>query len=258
MPGDPLHQKESDVIVCHVTTWYYRRMGLLAAMFLGMGLFFFYDGKYGYPKENAVAEKKVWFEETVLKSYDEARAQGDAALQTWLAMARERGWIVKPALDQPRWDDYGAPHDWPSSPKKHSAEEIEQQFYWGGAMLLGAATAGLLVLLNHAKTLVGHHDHLVMPNGRKVYYKDVFRVDKRKWDNKALATVAYREGGTGPESKVVLDDLKYLGTDKVLNRLLAGFKGELIEKIPDEPEAELVAGDGPAKVEEESAPKNAT
>ena len=45
----------NDPIVCRVTPWYYRRMGLLAAMFLGMGAYFFYDGRVGYPKENAAA-----------------------------------------------------------------------------------------------------------------------------------------------------------------------------------------------------------
>lgn len=245
--------KDPDTITCHVTSWYYRRMGLLAAMFLGMGLFFFYDGKVGYPKKNAVAAKKVWFEETVLKSYDDAQSAGEAAVTAWLKDARERGWIVNPNLQQPRWDDYAAPHDWPSDPKKYSPEEIEQQFYWGAAMIVGAAIAGLLVLLNHNKVLVGHRSDMKMPNGTTVAFADVFKVDKRKWDNKGLATVYYREGGSGAERKAVVDDLKFHGADRVLKRLLEGFSGELIEKVADDHGAS-----GEEKENSESSPKNAT
>lgn len=234
--------REPETIACHVTAWYYRRMGLLAAMFLGMGMLFFYDGKIGYPKKNVVAVKKEWFEETVMKGYDAAKAAGPETLQTWVKDAKDRGWIVNPALDQPRWDDYAAPHDWPSDPKKYSQEEIDQQFYWGAAMVIGAAVVGALVLLTHNKVFTGHPDHMVMPNGARVAFADVFKVDKRKWDNKGLATVYYREGGEGQERKAVIDDLKYHGAGRVLDRLMAGFSGELIEKVQDE---ETPAADAP-------------
>ena len=250
--ADP-HHKEPETITCHVTAWYYRRMGLLAAMFLGMGLLFFYDGKFGYHKKNVIADKKAWFEETVMKSYDQAKEAGPEAAATWVKDARDRGWIVNLNLEQPRWDDYAAPHDWPSDPKKYSPEEIEQQFYWGGALILGATIAGLLVLLNHNKVLVGHLDRMVMPNKTTVKFADVFRVDKRKWDNKGLATVFYRESGTGPERKAVVDDLKFHGADRVLKRLLSGFSGELVEKVSDDSEE-----NGADQAGGESSPKSAT
>jgi len=55
-------------------------------------------------------------------------------------------------------------------------------------------------------------------------------VDKRLWDNKGLAYVWHRPAGGG-EQKVVIDDLKYEGAVRVLDELLACFKGELIEKV---------------------------
>jgi len=227
------------VIVCAITPWYYRRMGLMAAMFLGMGLYFCYDGRIGYPKENIVAEKKAWFEKEVMADYDVARNKGEAELNEWLKQARERGFINKPELKQPRWDDYSAPFGWPSEPTIHSRNEIEQQYYWGSVMLLGAVIAGILVLINHNKIFVGQEEHMIMPNGKIVSYADVFKVDKRKWDKKGLAHVYYRSEGAGAEHHVVIDDLKFEGAGKVLDRLLKHFNGELIEKVDDDvPEIE--------------------
>jgi len=63
-----------------------------------------------------------------------------------------------------------------------------------------------------------------------VNHADAFRIDKRKWDQKALAYVFYREGGEGPIRKAIIDDLKYAQAGQVLEGLLANFHGELIEK----------------------------
>jgi hypothetical protein len=87
--------------------------------------------------------------------------------------------------------------------------------------------------LNRSKVLLGEDDHWVSPEGLKIPYASVFRVDKRKWDNKGLAYAWYRSGSV--EKRAVIDDLKFGGADKVLDRILSRFSGELIEKI-SEPE----------------------
>jgi hypothetical protein len=56
-------------------------------------------------------------------------------------------------------------------------------------------------------------------------------VDKRKWDNKGLAYAWHQTEPSGREKRVVIDDLKFGGADRVLERLLGAFKGELIEKV---------------------------
>jgi hypothetical protein len=258
------HPDPNAPIVCRVTAWYYRRMGLLAAMFLGMGCYFFYDGRIGYVKENRIAAEKERFEREIIgsgekrdreiESYEEALKQGEEYTAAWVAMARERGWIVSPTLKEPRWDDYAAPRGWAENPKKHSEDEIRQQFYWGAAMILGAVIAGTLVLRNHNKVFTGYPDHMVMPNGVSVRFADATCVDKRKWDNKGLAYIHYREAEGMPSRRVTVDDLMFGGAGKVLERLLSQFKGELIEKVPDDEVREEVpetgqspAGDMPAK-----------
>jgi hypothetical protein len=75
-----------------------------------------------------------------------------------------------------------------------------------------------------------------------VFYAEAFRVDKRLWDNKGLAYVWHRPAGGG-ENRVVIDDLKYDGAGRVLDRLMTRFKGELIEKITEPASASAVQDD---------------
>lgn len=242
-------------IICRVTPWYFRRMGVMALMFLGMGLYFIYDGKVGYPKENGIAAQKEWYEQEIIggpkkadreiESYEEAHAQGEEITAAWMKMAREKGWVINPDLKEPRWADYAAARGWPESPKYHSPEKIREQYYFGGALVFGAVVAGLLVLRNRNKVLTGYADHMVMPDGVRVRFDQVTCVDKRKWEHKGLAYVHFtmddacgqecpRSPQGAPTRRVVIDDLMYGGAGKVLKRLLGQFKGELIEKVMDE------------------------
>ncbi len=244
------------VIVCPVAPWYYRRMGLLSLVLVAAGLYFLYDGKWGYPRANRAAVAKDWFESEVLADYDAAVAKGPDAAKAWVAEARAKGWINKPELEQPRWSDFAAKYGWAENPKLYSDAEIREQFYWGGGMILCAAIVGVVVLLNHNKRLVGHEDHLVLPNGSKVWFREVFKVDKRKWDLKGLAYAWHRpEGSGGPGHRATIDDLKYDGAGKVLDRLLTQFKGELIEKIVEPEPAAAGESDAPHK---ETPPSPAT
>ncbi len=225
-----------ETIICRVTPWFYRRMGIMALMFLFFGLYFCYDGWRGYPEENKVAEKKEWFEQIVQKGYDAAKKEGAESLKTWMTQAKAEGW-VSDLESPPRWDAYAAERNWSSEPKKHSTDAIEQQYYWGGAMILGTLYCVGSMLLSRNKTFIGKPDHMVMPDGKQVRFADVFKVDKRKWDNKGLAYAYYRTSEGGAEQKAVIDDLKFDGAGKVLDGLLAQFSGELIEKLPDEEES---------------------
>jgi hypothetical protein len=239
MSDTPLTSTPDETIICRVTPWFFRRMGILAAMLLGMGGYFFYDGKIGYPKKNEIAEKKVWFEKVYVASFDEAKQA--QRLEEWIAKAKVEGLPTGENGEPPKWATYAARNGWPEEAKRYSPEDIEQQFWWAGAMALGGLGVLIKLLLDRGKTFVGQADHMIMPNGATVRFADAFRVDKRKWDVKALAYVHYRENNI--EKRAVVDDLKFDGAGKVLERLLANFKGELIEKAPDEePEAEK-AGD---------------
>jgi hypothetical protein len=234
-PKDSLPAKD-EVIECRVTPWYFKRMGMLAAMLIVFAGLFFYDGKWGYAAKNEKAAVKERFEEEVLKGYDRAKAEN--TLDAWRADMTAKKWPVDANGQPPKWMSYAAEHGMDEKPKRYSDKEIQEQFWWGGAMGVGALIVAVLVLLNRGKVLRGYADHWVTPEGKEVRYADVIRVDKRKWDNKGLAFAYHRKSDGEGEVKEVIDDLKFAGADRILNRLLGQFSGELIEKVL---EAEEVA-----------------
>lgn len=237
---------DSAIIVCPLARWYYRRMGLLAAMFVVFGALFFYDWKIGYPKENRIADEKAQFEEDAQKGYDRAKAAGEENLKTWMTEAQKKGWVTD-MVSPPRWDAYAAVRDLPSNPERKSQEAIDQQLHFAVGLFIGALVCGFMLLINRKRTFIGHADHMIMPDGKTVRFADVFKVDKRKWDNKALAYVYYRTSPEGPVQKAVVDDLKFDGSGKVFDRLMKNFSGELIEKLQEPDDVEAAAN---AKVSE--------
>lgn len=218
-------------------------MGILAGMLFLMGSYFLYDGKYGYPAANKVAEQKEWFEEVLLKSYDEAKAAG--SLEAWAAEAEAKGWPAGKNGEPPRWVSHAAANGWPEKPHKYTEREITEQFWWGGGTLLAALVVGVLILLNRGKILRAAPDHWITSGGESIRYADVFRVDKRPWAQKGLAYV-WHKTAEGREKRAVIDDLKYDGAARVLDRLLASFKGELVEKVAEPSEAVETKGENPA------------
>jgi hypothetical protein len=72
------------------------------------------------------------------------------------------------------------------------------------------------------------------PDGQHVPFASAFRIDRRKWDHKGLACVFYKDA-SGKERRAVIDDLIFGGAVRVLDRLTANFKGEVIDL--EKPEA---------------------
>lgn len=235
-------------IECRPTRWFYRRMGLMTLLLIGLSLYFFYDGKYGYPKVNERAEVYDWFHDEVLDTYQKLDEQG--RLAEWPEIAAEgtdpfgnQGWPVGQDGNEPRWPNYAASLGWSSDePKRFSPEEIREQFHWG----IGTMVVGLLVLgyaLSQVPTrLRADAKSFTPPRGRPIRFDQVHKVDTRKWKQKGLAYAHFKQEDGTPR-KATLDDLKYGGAQQVLDRLLANFSGELIEKVEDP--AAIGDGDDP-------------
>ena len=234
----------AQTLICPVTPWYYRRIGMIAAMLFLFGLYFLYDGAFGYPKQNYWAEVKQH-----LEAYEDAQKAGGAKLEEWTAKAKSNGWM-KEGEAPPNWQAYSVEKGAPIDPKVHSADAIAQQFQFGGAMLLASFFCLGLMLFNRTKKLVGYADRMVMPNGVEVAYSKVTKVDKRGWPVKGFAYVYYKAGEGDAVKRVTVDDLKFGGANLVMDRLLADFKGELIEKVePPAPSPEpspTSSGDRPS------------
>jgi hypothetical protein len=116
-----------DPILCPVTPWYFKRMSMMAGMIALFGLYFLYDGKFGYPKANEIADKKTWFDDVVLKTFDEAKAAGK--LEVWTESAKSQGWPIGRVAEPPRWISYAAKNGWPEW-----AYAQNSRVCWGAAM----------------------------------------------------------------------------------------------------------------------------
>jgi len=219
-------------LVCRVTPWYYRRMGMIAGMCVAFGLYFMYDWKFGYPKYNHYADRQDWFEKEFLPSYDTAKNSG--SIEEWEQNARANGWPTGRNGEPPKWVQYAALNGWPEKPKRYTQKEIDEQLWWGVGTIAIGVWVGFLILRSRSKTLIAESDHLITPEGLAIQFEHVVRVDKRKWDNKGLATLWFENPPGTSKRKAVIDDLKFAGADQVLARLLEQFKGELIEKVQDE------------------------
>lgn len=240
---DPAPADPNATIVCRVTPWYFKRRAMMAAMFAFFGAYFLYDGSVGYPKQVEIAKKKEWFNGEFLTTFDTAKKAG--SLEQWIAEQKAKGMPTGTDGEPPKWVTYAAANGWPEDPHHYTEREIAEQFYFGYGCLAAALAVGVIVLLRKNTVLRGETDCFVTPDGAKVPFSEVFRVDKRKWDKQGLAYAWYKPGGTGREKKAVIDDLMYDGADKVLERILSRFNGELIEKVA-EPEPES-GQDAPAQ-----------
>ncbi len=194
-------------IICRTTPWYKKRRLIMVAMLLGFSAYFFYDWKIGYPKQRA-EYLAYWptYQEKGLNQKDD---------KAWRALARENGWPANPK--EKDWD-----------------YKIKEQFIWG----LGTGAIGLAFLIAYlryqGRVLRCDADSLTTPDGRRIPFASVTKIDKRKWDNKALAYLWWQDQNTS--RKAVIDDLIFDGAGKVLDRLLAHFHGELIDlERPSEP-----------------------
>lgn len=174
------------------------RMIIVLIMLVGSAAWFFYDGAVAYPKYNAKADAYA----EIQRVY-----QADEALvkEKWTALAIEKNWN---------------PED---VPKKRKDEA--QQFRWGSALLIISALFTLWMLREMRRVITADDEKFVgiartLPpfNAlRKVAFASVIGVDKRRWDKKGIALIFYKDAA-GTRRSVIVDDYKYAGSEKILQR----------------------------------------
>ncbi len=219
----------ADPISCPITPWYTKRMSLMTLMLVSFGLYFLYDGFIGYPKKNAIYDKHVKF----MKIQEEKAAlleKGNTS-SDWAKVVAEKGY---PKQDE--WIDYAADNGWDEEPPEKRYSTTDQFFFGALCCGIGLAILGTM-MLNRGKVLRADGLSFTSPKGERVLFSSAHRVDKRKWDNKGLAYVHYRDENE-KERRSVIDDLKFDGAAKILDRLLSNFEGELVERVSTEAPAE--------------------
>jgi len=210
-------------------------MGLLTLMLSAFVLWFLYDAYVGYPKKNIKAAKKDLFDRGA-EAHDEWEESGEPR-EVWLTLAEQEKYPIQENGDPQSWATYSPKHGLKENPKKYTDADIQQQKHWAAGFGLGALAVAITVLFNRNKKIEADSDSWTDPKGRQIPFDAIFEIDKRKWDKQGLAFLRYKETD-GSEKKATLDDLKYTGAGKILDRIMENYEGDLIETIDDDDEEE--------------------
>lgn len=257
-------------IICGVSNWFWIRALAVFLLFAAMTFWFLFDYKFGYPKKNYKYVAYQTFVEAK-KTFEEFTGKG-ASAEEWNAYALEQPlsypedlsvipekklgqkWPkqlqdydayseqyaeYKNSADPPMWREFTAEKKWGDNRPDHLYErgQINEQLGWAiGASLIGLGVIGYCIRMRGRK-FVAEENEFITPAGKKIAYQDIYKIDKRKWETKGLATVYYKEGAV--DKSVKIDGMVYgqfkdedgQPAEKLFQRVLANFKGELIELI---------------------------
>ena len=276
---------EVETIECRPTRWFYLRAGAMVLMFGVFLVLFLKDWKVGWPKKNeiyytykAFETAKERFGEKEWSAEDwrrEAEAErifpeqivGDIILPEevehdarWPVVLNDYAGYGKAMEEEgkkaipPLWAKYTDERGWSSSiPKKsYEAAKIQEQLYYGigsGVLLL---ITGFFLIRTSRRTMKVDAEAYYAPDGARIPFSLVRRIDVRKWGTKGLAYLFYREEGAPEESalrKSKIDGMVYgqfkpeegSPAEALFQRILDNFRGELIELIESE-EDEVESG----------------
>jgi len=152
----------------------------------------------------------------------------------------------------PLWVEYSDERRWDSKKPKtaYSKEKVRNQLIYAsvsGALALGVAFFTLRVMRRSMRV---DEEAFYAPNGKRIPFPAIWRIDKRKWETKGLATLYYDEGGVQKKAKV--DGMVYgqfkpeneAPAERLFQRILSRFSGELVE----------LEGEAEGEGEEEAVP----
>jgi hypothetical protein len=135
------------------------------------------------------------------------------------------------------WLEYTAERKLPAKPAEHlyDAGKVREQLLAGGVCAVLAAGALWVLVRTLGRSIEVDDEGIKAAGGPKVAWREVKRLDRRKWMNKGLAYAFYEAGGR--ERRLRLDGLTYGGfkeeqgapAERMMERLMANFSGELID-----------------------------
>jgi hypothetical protein len=165
-------------------------------IFLAVAGVFYWDGLYAWPERNKIVE--AYFE----------YIENDGSVHDWPRYAEEELRLEPPLFTSIR------------SEYKHedlkNREKLNEQLYIAAIFtVLGLLFFGK-IFLDRNKALQADAEKVIAPDGTELRFDDIKLIDDRKWAKQGLAYLRYDENNE--PQKVVLDDLKYDGAEKVLER----------------------------------------
>ena len=247
---------QSDTVECKPTMWFTGRAVIMALMFLGFGVYFYYDASTGYPQKNLEFFMHKAFVDAVdfPEGYEipsnvnrNAVPWPDILADYSLMSTPGKGWSAA-------WQSYSGEKRYPIKPVDHpyDASKIFEQWV-AGCICLALAMVALFFLVRTRGRKMSLNGKEVTAAGVVFRVDDIARLDLRRWKLKGLAIATLKPECGG--ARIRLDGLTYGGFRKedsphnaedFMKALLSLYRGEIVdyEEIPD-------AGGPPARQEDE-------
>lgn len=267
-------------IICRPTKWFIWRALLMLVMFGGFGAYFLYDWKIGYPEKNYIVanykafsaageawskgeglrDSKVWADfvgsQAIPFEDDPSLYPPKTDLkEKWPAILSELGEKNTTEL----WRDFSKEKGWPQQVDPNedakSKRKIDEQLWAASVCFLLTAVTLFFLIRTKGRVMKVDDRGYHTPDGRFIAYECMITLDKRKWENKGMATLTYKDGEE--EKKAKIDGMVYgqfkedegAPAEALFQQILAHFEGELIEMVVEDEES-----DDEREDEEDSAP----
>ena len=184
----------------HVSSLWGKQKLFISLFFIGIGLYFFYDGAIGYPRMNRRYAEYARLEK-------EGGPVKDGVPVAWKEFAKERGWKQ-------------------TKPKSYIAGAIVEQYVCGGI----ATTLGVLLLIywytHRRRSLRTDGEAVYTPTGTRVPFEAITGIGKKRWESKGLATVRYELEGR--KHQFMVDDYKF--EQEPTHQVLAEIEEHLVAR----------------------------
>jgi len=208
-------------VKANIDTKFLSRLGLMALAFIGIALWFLYDGAVTYPRQRERA-----------LVYQGLKEEG--RLSEWEDIARQHGWST---------EDPGKPKD---------AFDIWVQFVIAGLAGVPGLCFAFRFFRARGRWIEANEAGLRTSWGQELEFGQVVSLDKKRWRSKGIARMNYRQDGR--KRRLVLDDWKYDAdpTKAILLEVESRIDADQIvggapEPLPEDEQGEAgtAAGDEP-------------
>lgn len=227
----------SEPIVCSVTGWFYRMTILPGVVCLAITGWFFFDGTFVYPKRLKVYQEFRAYDiqrELLLTPSGPLRARaekdwksfvrtypGFTETMRWTDLSGRFGW---PEANPPEWREYAKSKGYSDrlTKKRIVPSSITGQFVNGSIFFVASLTFLGNALLSSRKKLRADQEGIEFPDGNRVRFDHIVRVDNRKWRDQGISQIEWRTAD-GKTSTGKLDCLKFdeEGAERIMQRILA-------------------------------------
>jgi hypothetical protein len=183
-------------ITAKIRMGYAGRLAMIAAVCIGMSLWFLYDGAIGYPAKRALSLK-----------YQEVQDEAEEKYADVEDDEQRKKLVQKEWFDA--WYDYTEEHGFkamnPGPPK--SEQEILMQFVFAGVAAVPGIVFLAFLILSLRRWVKMDEEGVSNSQGQQVAFDDIATLDKTRWKKKGIAHIIFEKDGE--RQRLLLDDWKF-------------------------------------------------